>query len=66
MSWPAAGDVAREAGVARSAVAAVLGKARDRWHKSRELNEPRTELVSLLSSVGGVATADELAVGKRR
>lgn len=61
VSWPAAGDVAREAGVARSAVAAVLGKARDRWHKSRELNELRTELVSLLSSVGGVAAADELA-----
>jgi serine/threonine protein kinase len=61
VSWPAAGDVAREAGVARSAAAAVLGKARDRWHKSRELNELRTELVSLLSSVGGVATADELA-----
>ena len=60
-SWPAAGDVARAAGVARSAVAAVLVKARDRWHKSRELNELRTELVSLLSSVGGVATADELA-----
>ena len=61
VSWPAAGDVAREAGVARSAVAAVLSKARDRWHKSRELNELRTELVSLLSSAGGVATADELA-----
>jgi hypothetical protein len=42
-------------------VAAVLGKARDRWHKSRELNELRTELVSLLTSAGGVATADELA-----
>jgi serine/threonine protein kinase len=61
VSWPAAGDVAREAGVARSAVAAVLGKARDRWHKSRELNELRTELAALLSSAGGVATADELA-----
>jgi len=61
VSWPAAGEVARAAGVARSAVAAVLGKARDRWHKSRELNEFRTELVSLLSSAGGVATADELA-----
>ncbi|RWO03900.1 MAG: BREX system serine/threonine kinase PglW [Mesorhizobium sp.] len=61
VSWPAAGEVAREAGVARSAVAAVLGKARDRWHKSRELNELRTELVSLLSSAGRVATADELA-----
>jgi Protein kinase domain len=59
--WPAAGDVARAAGVARSVVAAVLGKARDRWHKSRELSELRTELVSLLSSAGGVATADELA-----
>jgi hypothetical protein len=39
----------------------VLGKARDRWHKSREFNELRTELVALLSSAGGVATADELA-----
>ena len=39
----------------------MLGKARDRWHKSRELNELRTELVTLLSSAGGVATVDELA-----
>jgi hypothetical protein len=39
----------------------VLSKARDRWHKSRELNQLRTELVALLSSAGGVATADELA-----
>ena len=61
VSWPSAGNVAREAGVARSAVAAVLGKARDRWHKSREFNELRTELVSLLSGAGGVATVDELA-----
>ena len=61
VSWPSAGNVAREAGVARSAVAAVLGKARDRWHKSRELNELRTELVSLVSGAGGVATVDELA-----
>jgi serine/threonine protein kinase len=61
VSWPVAGDVAREAGVARSAVAAVLGKARDRWHKSRELNDLRTELVTLLSGAGGVATVDELA-----
>jgi hypothetical protein len=60
VSWSSAGDVAREAGVARSAVAAVLGKARDRWHKSRELNELRIELVSMLSSAGNVATADEL------
>src|SRR6202011_90491 len=56
-----AGDVAREAGVARSVVAEVLGKARERWHKSREFNELRTELVTLLSGAGGVATADELA-----
>jgi hypothetical protein len=60
-TWPAPGEVARESGVARSAVAEVLGKARDRWHKSREFNELRTELVALLSSAGGVATADELA-----
>jgi serine/threonine protein kinase len=60
-TWPAPGEVARESGVARSAVAEVLGKARDRWHKSREFNELRTELVALLLSAGGVATADELA-----
>ena len=34
VSWPAAGDVAREAGVARSAVSTVLGKARDRWTRA--------------------------------
>lgn len=60
-TWSTAGEVARQAGVARSAVAEVLGKARDRWHKSREFNELRTELVNLLSGAGGVATADELA-----
>jgi serine/threonine protein kinase len=59
--WPAPGDVARSTGVARSAVAAALGQARDRWHKSHDLNELRNELVSILGASGGVATADELA-----
>jgi serine/threonine protein kinase len=60
-AWPAPGDVARSAGVARSAVATVIGQARERWHKSRDLNELRAELVSLLQASGGVATAEELA-----
>jgi serine/threonine protein kinase len=60
-AWLVPGEVAREAGVARSVVAEVLGTARDRWHKSREFNELRTELVALVSGAGGVATADELA-----
>lgn len=61
LAWPAPGDVARSAGVARSAVATVIGHARERWHKSRDLNDLRAELASLLQASGGVATAEELA-----
>ena len=59
--WPSAGDVARAAGVARSAIADTLEAARERWHKSADLNALRTELAGLLTAAAGVATADELA-----
>ena len=59
--WPTAGDVARAAQVARSGVADVLQAARDRWHKSRDLNELRTEVLELVTVAGGVAAVDELA-----
>jgi hypothetical protein len=59
--WRNPGDIARAAGVARSAVADALDRARDRWHKNHEFNELRKEIFALLESSGGVATADELA-----
>jgi hypothetical protein len=59
--WRSPGDVARSAGTARSAVAEVLDRARERWHKSSDINELRRELTGLLQGDGGVAWADELA-----
>ncbi|MDX8506141.1 BREX system serine/threonine kinase PglW [Mesorhizobium captivum] len=59
-AWPSAGDVAVAVGTARSAVADALEAARDRWHKSADLNALRSEIHVLLASAGGVATGDEL------
>jgi serine/threonine protein kinase len=61
VAWRNPGDIARSAGVARSAVAEALDRARERWHKSREINEVRAELHRLLADDAGVASADELA-----
>ena len=59
--WPSAGEVATASQTARSTVADVLDAARDRWHKSRDLNEVRAELATLVTEAGGVAAIDELA-----
>ncbi len=59
--WRNPGDVARTAGVARSAVAEALDRARVRWHKNHEFNALRAEIATLLGASGGVASADELA-----
>jgi len=58
--WPTAGEVAVAVGTARSSVADALDAARDRWHKSADLNAARAELDGLLKTAGGVASADEL------
>jgi serine/threonine protein kinase len=58
--WHSPGAVARSVGVARSVVAEALERARERWHKSHEINELRAEIVGLLEAAGGVATTDEL------
>lgn len=60
--WPAAGHVAAAIGTSRGAVADTLKAARDRWHKSADLNAVRTEIDALVAGAGGVATVDELAV----
>jgi hypothetical protein len=39
----------------------ALEAARNRWHKSADLNAVRAEIDSLLTSAGGIASADELA-----
>ena len=46
--WPNAGEVAARVGTARSAVADALEAARDRWHKSADLNAVRAEIDALL------------------
>lgn len=43
-------------------MAAALKAARDRWHKSADLNAVRAEIDTLVAGSGGVATVDELAV----
>lgn len=60
-SWPSAGEVAAGVATARSTVADALEAARDRWHKSADLNEVRGEIHALLSAAGGVASVDELS-----
>jgi len=60
--WSPAGDVAMAVGAARSGVADALEGARNRWHKSAEINAVRTELHTLLTAASGVASVEELAV----
>jgi serine/threonine protein kinase len=60
--WASAGDVAAAIGTSRSAVADALAAARERWHKSADLNAVRGEIDALIATAGGVATVDELAV----
>ncbi len=60
--WPGAGEAAAAVGTARSAVADALEVARERWHKSADLNGVRAEIDTLLTAAGGVASLDELAV----
>lgn len=60
-AWRNPGDVARSAGVARSAVAEALDRARERWHKCRDINDVRAAIDALLQDDGGVASADEIA-----
>ena len=61
-AWPSAGQVAAAVGAARSSVADALEQARDRWHRSADLNTIRTDVQSLLMVSGGVASVDELAI----
>ena len=60
-AWPNAGEVAIAIGTARSGVADALQAARDRWHKSADLNAFRTDLDGLIQAAGGAASVDELA-----
>ena len=60
-AWPNAGEVAIAVGTARSGVADALQGARDRWHKSADLNTIRSDLVGLIEAAGGVASVNELA-----
>ncbi len=51
-AWPTAGEVAAAVGTARSGVADALEAARDRWHKSAELNAVRSEIDALINCRG--------------
>ncbi len=64
-SWLSAGDVAKACSVARSVVAGALERARERWHKSRDLNETRDDIAALLATSAGVMTVHELAMQLR-
>ncbi|WP_165982469.1 BREX system serine/threonine kinase PglW [Dankookia rubra] len=59
--WPNAGEVAIAVGTARSSVADALEAARDRWHKSADLNAVRADLAGLVQAAGGIASAEEMA-----
>ncbi len=60
-AWPNAGAVAIAVGTARSGVADALQAARERWHKSADLNAVRSDLDGMIQAAGGVASVDELA-----
>lgn len=60
-TWPNAGEVAIAVGTARSGVADALEAARERWHKSHDLNAFRADFDGLIQAAGGVASVDELA-----
>jgi hypothetical protein len=60
--WPTAGDVAVAMSTSRGSVAEVLEAARNRWHKSSDLNAIRAEIEILISGAGGVTTVDELSI----
>ncbi len=59
-AWPNAGQVAIAVATARSGVADALQTARDRWHKSADLNAVRADINELIQAAGGVASVDEL------
>jgi serine/threonine protein kinase len=58
---PNVGEVAKTCAVARSAVAGAIEHARERWHRSRDLNHLREDIAAVLAENGGVMTAIELA-----
>ena len=60
-TWNTPDEAALAVGAALSAVADALEAARERWHKSAELNAVRSEIDALLDAAGGVASVDELA-----
>src|SRR5690606_25863871 len=60
-SLPTAREVARVCDVARSTVDAALERARERWHKSHDINQMRDDIGIMLENAGGVMTAVELA-----
>jgi serine/threonine protein kinase len=58
---PNVGQVAKTCGIARSAVTAAIEHGRERWHRSRDLNQVREDIGAVLSESGGVMTVAELA-----
>ncbi|WP_211244411.1 BREX system serine/threonine kinase PglW [Actinospica robiniae] len=60
-AWPRNVEVAVAVGVSGGRVAQILGKQRKLWAKDKAIRELRAELVELLSDLGRVASATELA-----
>lgn len=59
--WPTAGEAAGAGQISREALAAALGKARERWLKTPAFTELRAQVLSLLEGHGQVMTHRELA-----
>ena len=60
-TWSTASDAALAVSAALSSVADALEAARERWHKSADLNAVRSDIAALLEAANGVVAVDELA-----
>lgn len=65
-TWQSQAEVARRLGVSSQRVTQIVRKARDRWARVPALQEVRDEVVQLVQDAGGVAGADEVALGLLR
>ena len=63
MRWPTQAKVADQLGVTSGRVAQIVGEQRRRWAKIPALTEVRDQVVELIDDLGGVAGAEEIALG---
>ena len=58
--WPGQAEVVRFLNVSRARVGQIVGKMVERWGRDKALTPLRAEVAGLLTTAGGVTTAEEL------